>query len=183
VQKQPELLGPENVDLWKLTRRAEAGDAEARAELAGWLQRPAVVERWGDIARVARDKLIAVHCRDVPLVREAVQRKVKALQVELVGEHPSAVEGLLAGRVVADWLFLSLLEMLYAVRLPDMPPELVVYYERRLVWAERRYLSALRGLVQVRKLLGRPLDVAGQADDLAPSQAALPGRRAANAAG
>jgi hypothetical protein len=87
------------------------------------------------------------------LVQEALPRQLAAMKQELAGPNPSPLERLLAERVVATWLQLSFFEAHYAKNLGNLHIAQGEYHQRRLDRLYRRHLSAMRTLVQVRKLL------------------------------
>jgi hypothetical protein len=138
-----------------------------------------VVEFTGDIARMAMRTLIDKHCGRNLLIKEGLTRKLRAMRVELVGESPAPLERLLAERVIVGWLHLSYLEADYAGQ-DSMALELAMHYQRSMTLAQRRYLSAIKMLVQVRKAMGLTFDVAQTADGLAARTAAPRLHRAAN---
>jgi hypothetical protein len=80
-----------------------------------------------------------------------LRRKLTALKAELGGKTP--LEKLLAERVVAGWLNVYYIDALYAERLNDVTAEQSEYFQRRQERAHRLYLSAIRTLAQVRRLL------------------------------
>jgi hypothetical protein len=69
----------------------------------------------------------------------------------VAGGNPTPLERLLAERVVACWLHLHHLEMLYA-RKDSLTVELGTYYQRSIDRAQKRYLAAIQTLARVRKL-------------------------------
>jgi hypothetical protein len=85
------------------------------------------------------------------VIRESVNRKLEELRAELAGESPTPLERLLVERVVATWLHLHHLEMAYAGR-TDLSIPLAGYYQKAISAAQMRYLAAIKGLAEVRKL-------------------------------
>jgi hypothetical protein len=65
---------------------------------------------------------------------------------------PSALERLLAERVVATWLQVQVIEGLHAVGMKGETPIQDDHRQKRLDQAHRRHLSAIRTLAQIRKL-------------------------------
>ena len=78
---------------------------------------------------------------------------LEQMRAELAGPNPSPLEILGAERVVSCWLQLHFAELLYERNLPKMVLTEDDYYQKRLDRLHRRYLSAMRSLAQVRKLL------------------------------
>jgi hypothetical protein len=86
-------------------RRAEQGDKAALAEVRKLFNDyGALWERTGDLARQARAAWVKLALGDQAVVKEALERKLEAMQRELAGPDPSPLERLLADRVVACWL-------------------------------------------------------------------------------
>ena len=77
------------------------------------------------------------------------------LRAELGGPQPSPLERLLVERIVACWLQVLIGEDSYArqLRRGDLSWATDSYHQRRLDQAQRRYLTAIKALAQVRRLL------------------------------
>lgn len=75
------------------------------------------------------------------------------MREELAGPNPSPLEKLGAERVASCWLQLHYAELIYNQELPKFSLEQDDYYQKRLDRLHRRYLSSMRSLAQVRKLL------------------------------
>jgi hypothetical protein len=139
-------------ELQKLVERAQRGDEAALPSVRELLKLPAAVDAFGgDLAREAQRILIGKFSDKNLLLRESVQRKLELLRAELAGASPTPLERLLVERVVACWLHLHHLEVIYAGK-ESMSLELGAYYQRSLSAAQKRYLSAIRTLALVRKL-------------------------------
>jgi hypothetical protein len=158
----PAKLGkaPPTLDEIKnLLRRAEKGDETALVSVREFFAKPELVEvLGGNLARRAEDTLVAAYCGSSHLTREAITRKMQDLRTELGGPNPSPVERLLAERAVGCWLHLSHLEVIRAGK-SSMDLSLALYYEKAIDRAHRRYLSALKALVEVRRLAAPVLQV------------------------
>src|SRR5262249_6673514 len=116
------------------------------------LKDPAAVDRLGgDLARQAQLTLIDKFSGKNQLWRETLTRKLDLLRAELAGAAPTPAERLLVDRIVACWLHLHHLEILYAGK-ESMTLELGTYYQRCLSAAQKRYLAAIKTLALVRKL-------------------------------
>jgi hypothetical protein len=139
-------------EMRKLLERARKGDASTLPVLRKMLEDPATVDALGgNLARQAELSLIAKAAGDNLSFKESLTRKLELLRAELAGPSPGPVERLLVERVVACWLHLSHLEMLYAQK-DSMTLDVGMYFQRCLSAAQRRYLSALKALALVRKL-------------------------------
>lgn len=136
-----------------LVDRAQTGDASALPELRECLDtHPELWQHYGDLAQHATcawTNLIA----GVQLhFREAILKKVAELRDELLGSNPMPIERLLVQRVVATWLQLHFFETA-AAKPGEMPVKQAEFIERRLNYAQRRYLTAMKSLVETRRLL------------------------------
>jgi hypothetical protein len=124
----------------------------ALAEVKGMLARPGSADiLGGNLAREAVELLVKKYAGNNAVVRESVTRKLEELRAELSGENPSPLEKLLVERVVATWFHLHQLEANYSGR-SEMSLTLGMYYQKSISAAQRRYLAAIKGLAEVRKL-------------------------------
>ncbi|MBY0460481.1 MAG: hypothetical protein K2V38_24465, partial [Gemmataceae bacterium] len=105
----------------------------------------------GNPAREALRALLDAYAAGNPVVREAASRRVTELRAELSGPNPTTLEKLLIDIVVATWLHLYRLEATYA-RQDSLPLALGLYYQKCLTAAQKRHLSAIKALAEVRKL-------------------------------
>ena len=138
-----------------LVRRAEQGDQPALEGLrALYDQMPALWEATGNLAKQAEYSWIKTAMGKNLAGQEALERKAKALRSELAGQAPSPLEALLVERIIACWLQLNYVETLHAQRLQgELSWKATDHYQDWLDHAHRRYLTAIRTLAQVRKLL------------------------------
>ncbi len=139
----------------ELVGRARRGDDVALRELEECFDRsPAVWRLLGDIAKQAEGALIKLVSEEDALQAEALERMAAMMRTELAGEQPSPLEGLLAERVVACWLQVYCAERGYARGMQvGMSREAAEYFQLWQQRAHERYLSAIRTLAQVRRLL------------------------------
>jgi hypothetical protein len=139
-------------DLESLLERAQKGDKKAVPAIVELLKDPDTVDALGgNLARQAQLVLIDKFSSTNLLYKESLKRKTELLRSEVAGPNPTPLEKLLAERVVACWLHLNHLEMLYASK-ESMSLELGAYYQRSISTAHKRYLSAIKSLATVRKL-------------------------------
>jgi hypothetical protein len=75
------------------------------------------------------------------------------MREELSGPNPSPLEILGAERVASCWLQLHYAELVYQQGFGTHTLDVDEFHQRRLDRLHRRYLSAMRSLAQVRKLL------------------------------
>ncbi len=149
------LTKKDGEEIEKLFRRAEQGDDEALAVMRGWFDNtPSACDKIGDLARRAEDSLVKVYTKN-PVIQEALHSKLNALRREIGGPDPSPLEDLLAQRIAACWLQVHYLETVYAVNAESngLSGRWSESMQRSIDRAQRRYLSAIKTLVQVRRLL------------------------------
>jgi hypothetical protein len=79
-------------------------------------------------------------------------RDSKALQAELEGPSPTVLERLLSERIAVCWLAVCYQEALYYQNLSEFSPKTHQSHQDRMDRANRRYLSAIKALAQVRRL-------------------------------
>lgn len=139
-------------DLNATIRKAEKGDAAALTEVREMLARPGTADiLCGNAAKEALRLLVKAYAGENPVATEATDRKLTELRSELSGSAPTALEKLLVERVLATWLHLHTLERGYAGR-ESVSLAVGAYYQKCLTAAQKRYLAAIKGLADVRKL-------------------------------
>jgi len=113
VGKRAKPAGPasDQPALADAAARAMAGDEAAVAQVRALLPDPVQFRVFGDLARMARTRLLADLVGDNPLLAEAVPEKLEALRRELAGPGPNPVEALLVERILNNWLHLHALEV------------------------------------------------------------------------
>ena len=138
----------------KLAKRANKGDDEALGELRtllGTAEWDVLVNRFGDMAEHAEAALLAKVCGDNRVFAECVRRKLETLRLDMSGPSPTPIERLLVERVVACWLHVYQADHQAALNLEKsvgMCEQLARIQDR----AQKRYLSAIKTLVVVRRL-------------------------------
>jgi hypothetical protein len=108
-------------------------------------------EMAGNLATRAENALVNVASEKNYMLKEALTRKLATLKEELGGG--TTLERLLGERVAACWLNVYYIDALYAQRLNNITWVESEYFQRRQERAHRLYLSAIRTLAQVRRLL------------------------------
>lgn len=148
-------------ELEAVSKKAEAGDKEARRELRRLVRSSSaeVIGRCSDIGRRASRMLVRTAAAGEALTEEALYARLDAMRAEIAGENPTPLEVLLTERVVSLWMLTSLLEVLLASQyqrnlegIKRSPPSYLIQQTRILEGATRRYLAAVRELARVRKL-------------------------------
>lgn len=142
-------------ELEKLIKSARAGDVRALAALKEKLgpALPQWYEEIGDLAKAAETSLLDRMVGDDLLAKDALRKKMRELEKELAGPHPTPLEKLLAQRISACWLMLHYSETVYAQNMGNLNIRWAEFHQRRIDRAHRRYLSAIKALAQVRRLL------------------------------
>jgi hypothetical protein len=144
---------PTGDDLNRLLQRAEKGDLTVLPLLRRVLDEfPAIWEGYGDLSLQAQGALVKLAGGNNLLLCESLMRKLSALRSELVGESPSALEKLLAGRIALSWLQVSYYDALLAQTRQCSPAQLKLLQHQQDA-AHRRYLATIKTLATVRKLL------------------------------
>ena len=133
--------------------QAQDGDKEARSKVREVLKEaPRLARTLMDLADTAERSVIK-RISDDPLVQEEVlPSQLRAMREELAGPEPSPLEKLLAERIVACWLQLQYADTVYAQNLDKMNMVQSEYHQRRLDRLQRRYLSSIKMLAQIRKV-------------------------------
>ena len=136
-----------------LLKRTNGGDRSVLPKLRRLLDRyPELSQLFGDLGRCAKRGWIELATGNNVLVKETLLRHVAGLQEEHEGPTPSALERLLAERVVVCRLELQCLDP--ALRGEEqMPLRVAEFYDRQRDRAHRRYLAAMRSLATVRRLV------------------------------
>ncbi len=144
----------------RLLRYAGKGDRAAISELRELFNsKPAQWEMIGNMATQAECSLVKVASGDNKVVKEAIYKKLTAMKKELAGSAPTPLERLLVERVVACWLQVHYADFIYTQHMNKFTLEQGYYYQQRQDRAHRRYMSAIRTLAQVRRLLIPPVQV------------------------
>src|SRR5215208_7132445 len=104
----------------------------------------------GKLAELA---MIDQFTRDEDLAsKEFLKHQLDSIRIEVAGDDASALERLLAERVVATWLEVQLFSGLYAKGMKSATLSQDDHRQKRLDRAHQRHLSAVRTLAQIRKL-------------------------------
>ena len=147
--------------LAELSEKAEGGDKDARLELRQAVREstPEVIARISDIAGSYRRVLAKSASGGDPLLQEGLEERTRLMQEQVAGAKPTALEGLLAERVVSCWLLVEVMETLTAAQLDRhnknrvTAPHLLQMMKLQES-ANRRYLATIKTLAQVQKLQG-----------------------------
>jgi hypothetical protein len=134
--------------------RAEAGDEGALAELEAALeQAPEIARRFGNLNIMVEEGFVERAAGTSAFRQKSLTVTLANMREELAGPNPSPLESLGAERVASCYLQLHYAELLYNQQLPELTLKQDAYHQKRLDRLHNRYLSAMRSLAQVRKLL------------------------------
>ena len=139
-------------DVVALLKRAQTGDQAALLDLRRVFDNsPELWTRVGDLAKQAELSWTETASGGNAVISEAVTRRAAELRQELSGPAPTVLERLLVDRVVTSWI-----QVHHADRMctrTGLTSQQQAYLERSLERAQRRYLSSIRSLATVRRLL------------------------------
>jgi hypothetical protein len=139
-------------ELRELVEQANQGEPLASERLRRFLDaHPEIWERCGDVSRYAERSWLRLLAGEA-LGGEAIPRHLDRMRAELLGEHPTRVERLLADQVVVCFLAAQHAEITAADPAP-VPLGQAALRLKRAESAQRRYLAALRTLTHLRAKL------------------------------
>jgi hypothetical protein len=146
-------------ELEALARKAEDGDAGAKRELRRAVKEsaPEAIARCSNIARDYRRIVADTAAGRDPLVKEAIVERARRMSLEITGESPTPLEGLLAERIASLWVLVEAQEALLFAwysqeNMGRTSPAFVIQMCKIQENTSRRYLAAIKTLAQVRKL-------------------------------
>jgi hypothetical protein len=129
-------------------KRAAEGDESAMPMLLELMDRPNGTTVFHDLSGRVRSILTKrFACKDL-LTKELTIREMKRLRAELIGPQSNVLERMLAERVATGWLDVHIAEC----RLAEAGAEETDYWQRRVQFAHRRFIAAMRLLASVRRL-------------------------------
>ena len=105
LSKQAGTL-PENV-----SQEAAKGNRSVLPAVHQYLDNPAAVALWGDPGSIILQRWVVLYGRGDLLVEQAMIRRTQAMREGLTGPNPTALDALLAERVVLAWVTLNVLEL------------------------------------------------------------------------
>jgi hypothetical protein len=152
-------------ELKTLLERGNAGDASALPELKrAFLDNPELAAHLGDLVQHAEQALLQLAAGTSLTAQAAIQQQMTELRASLSGEVASPLEKLLVDRIVISWIEVYHGDIELAGQLLRQGNALpaIQAAQRRLDGAHRRYLTAIKQLAVVRKLLRpspSPLDL------------------------
>jgi hypothetical protein len=140
--------------LKSLVQQAQEGDTSILPLIRAFLdQVPELWETSRVLAhQVERSWTNALSGQDL-MSQEIIAREVEGLRSQLLGPHPTPLEKLLVDRICVCWLAVQHAELHAARRFNERAVVLTASEEHRLDKVHQRFLSAIRELARVRKLL------------------------------
>jgi hypothetical protein len=145
-------------DAAALLKLAQAGDNAALAELRQVFDtKPELWATIGDLGKQAELSWIGVASGGDALISEALSRRIADLRQELAGPASTVLERLLIDRILVTWIQVHHLDRMSAGE--SLTCHQREYMQRSLDRAQRRYISAIRSLATVRRLLLPTLQV------------------------
>jgi hypothetical protein len=158
ISKQDELSIEERrealTDLKDLITRENDGDEDALARMDTVLEQiPSLARKFGNLNILVEEGFVERTATNNPFRQKSLKITLEEMREELAGPNPSPLEILGAERVASCWLQLHYAELIYNQNLPKLTLREDDYYQKRLDRLHKRYLSAMRSLAQVRKLL------------------------------
>lgn len=158
-----EIINPPTLDsqaldqLRLLFQRAEQGDLSALPELRqAMADYPGLWEKLGDLSVYVEDVWKHKIAGPNLALREAISCKLAEMRQELLGAGDSLLERLLVERILACWLQLEHVTVLFG-KAQTMSAGQLAMLEKRQNGAQQRYLQSIKSLAMVRKLVKPPL--------------------------
>jgi hypothetical protein len=153
-ESTPEERREALTDLKDLVSRGLDADPEALAKMDTVLEQiPSLVQKFGNLNIIVEEGFVKRAADNTPFRQKALRVNLEDMREDLAGANPSPLERLGAERIASCWLQLHYAELLYNQQLPELTLIQDEYHQKRLDRLHRRYLSAIRSLAQVRKLL------------------------------
>jgi hypothetical protein len=143
-------------ELKAILEQAMHGDASVLPALRrAFEEHPELPEQFGDLVEIAKINLLNLATGSNLLVREALTRTTAALKERLAATANSELERLLIDRIVLSWIEVYHGDSDLATRLLKSPggDAATRDCQKRLDRAHARYLSAVKALATVQKLL------------------------------
>jgi hypothetical protein len=133
---------------------ANAGDEEALAAVERILEEsPDFARFFANLANSVEQSYVERLSGGSPVREKALPVRLETMRGEIAGPAASPLERLLAERIVACWLELHYANLLYTQELPKLTLKQDDYYQKRLDRLNKRYLTAIKTMAQVRKHL------------------------------
>ena len=157
-----ELTKAEHRKVRKLYDKAKKGDKDAlRAFENSFAEAPQGLEADGNLGRDLRRHLLDRHLGEDEVFKRGIELRAESLERDLAGDNPTPLERLLIERIVIAWVESHLVDKLCLDKL-EFQLALIdkhAFYQKWQERCHRRFLSAVKTLAQVRKLLGMNVQI------------------------
>jgi hypothetical protein len=153
--EQPTAKAPDDLvrELRTLNAAAQDGDVEAISRLQQVLdQEPQLWAYAGNLAQLAEDAWVNLAAGSDSALADTLRQQLATLKAELAGPSPTPLERLLVDRIALCWLYAHYSDLAYAMA-KDVTLQQARFLLTRQNDAHNRYLSAIKQLATVRKLL------------------------------
>jgi len=141
-------------NLTQLVKRGMAGDREVLPAIRELLDRtPALWENAISLADQVERRWLQVLSGTDLVAQEVLGHQIALMKAQLAGPVPTPIEQLMVDRIIVCWLQVQQAELRAAERLGKSGWVLSNMEENRLDKVNRRFLTAVKSLAQVRKLL------------------------------
>ena len=143
-------------EMRELARAAGEGEESAWPRVQRMLiDRPEIVDHFGDIGKVAADLWMSLYAGTNILMREVTRRNMLAWKESIAGPSPSPMETLLIDEVMVCWMQTHYFEMMHAQALEYRDSRSARDEAHRRQEASRQSLAeSLNQLAELRRLLG-----------------------------
>ncbi len=131
--------------------KARKGARSMLPEIDGFLDNPAATALYGDIGRHVLHKWVILQAGEDILRRQAMLRFASDMRTRLAGANPTALDYLLAERVVLTWTFLNFCDIQYIASIEKLTADRSQFHFKRIEMANRNLMAACRTLAKVKK--------------------------------
>ena len=154
IIREPESLEEMRKEVGELLELANAGDATALSLLRESMEQcPSMISTFGgNLAEVAERSIIQAIAGECLVWKGSIQKQLELMRAKLAGPNPPPIERILVDRVVACWLHVQHADHV-AAQAGEVTLSVGDYLQRRQDRAHRRFLSAVKTLATVRRLL------------------------------
>jgi hypothetical protein len=141
-------------------QKAAQGDRTVLPAVHQYLDNPAAVALWGDPGSIVFRTWVKLYGRGDLLVEQAMIRRAQAMRAGLAGPTPTALDAILAERVVLAWVALNVLELWQANSFGlvfgknatgTAGHAIIEVLPRHIDHAHRQLMAACRTLAKVRR--------------------------------
>jgi hypothetical protein len=144
----------EAFEIMKATNNETPKDEDKRALQRLFDEFPELWQVVTDLTKTVENNILKSEVFKSFLTQEAYRRKLSAMRDNLGWQNSSELEKILIEQICLNWLRLNLMENLHHTKTTESHTvETGIYWDKRLIAAQKRYLRACESLAKVRKLL------------------------------